>query len=407
MRCHALAIPLPAARRSRCRGAQPDRSRRPPASRRGHGPRTRDAAWPGPPPDQGRNVVRPAGARPEGPSQPGGLARSEARTRAGSRWTQIQGVSGKAAARIARRRTFQLVHLSTNRRSSPCRQRPSARTTSRTARPASASSTRAGASPRSALSGAGSATTTTPGRVPKASRPSVDPHRERWKIMPAGSSDGSRSSATSASRPVLTSGRAPGPDAQRATVWSKNGSAKRSARQIGPVDRRDGPGKVEPDRRPAREDGELHYRRESVVNPDQESAHDKRPDQLDLFLLSQSGQIANPKGLGASRDEHHRGFVVGPGADRQTRKLQRNTAVNSPHARIERLEIPHTVCPSIPALFVVGPIGGQRPRRTRRSANTSRPPAMALGSSTALTASRRRAARFACTSASSRCRGGS
>ena len=47
--------------------------------------------------------------------------------------------------------------------------------------------------------------------------------------MPAGSSDGSLSRAASASSPVLTSGRAPGPDAQRATVWSKNGSTKRSA----------------------------------------------------------------------------------------------------------------------------------------------------------------------------------
>jgi hypothetical protein len=47
--------------------------------------------------------------------------------------------------------------------------------------------------------------------------------------MPAGSSDGSLSRATSASSPVLTSRRACGPDAQLATVWSKNGSAKRSA----------------------------------------------------------------------------------------------------------------------------------------------------------------------------------
>jgi len=48
-------------------------------------------------------------------------------------------------------------------------------------------------------------------------------------MMPAGSSDGRVSRATSASSPVLTSGRARGPDAQRATVWSKKGSTKRSA----------------------------------------------------------------------------------------------------------------------------------------------------------------------------------
>ena len=69
----------------------------------------------------------------------------------------------------------------------------------------------------------------TPGSVPSSRDTSVDPHRERWKIMPAGSSDGSLSRATSASSPVLTSGLACGPVAQRATVWSKNGSTKRSA----------------------------------------------------------------------------------------------------------------------------------------------------------------------------------
>jgi hypothetical protein len=47
--------------------------------------------------------------------------------------------------------------------------------------------------------------------------------------MPASSSDGSLSRATSASSPVLTSGLAYGPDNQRATVSSKNGSTKRSA----------------------------------------------------------------------------------------------------------------------------------------------------------------------------------
>ena len=55
------------------------------------------------------------------------------------------------------------------------------------------------------------------------------------------------------------------------------------------------------------------------------------------MLRFQPGQIANPKRLGASRDECHRAFVVETGADRQSRKLQRNATGNSLHARIERL----------------------------------------------------------------------
>src|ERR1700753_3657701 len=50
--------------------------------------------------------------------------------------------------------------------------------------------------------------------------------------MPDGSSDGSLSNARNASSPVLTSGWAPGLVAQRATVWSKNGSSKRSAERF-------------------------------------------------------------------------------------------------------------------------------------------------------------------------------
>jgi hypothetical protein len=98
---------------------------------------------------------------------------------AGSRWTQIHGVSGKAAARTARRLMFQLVHLSTNCRSSPCRHRPSARTRSRTTPASAASSTPSGPTSRRAWSGAGSATTTTPGTVPRSRDASVDPHLER------------------------------------------------------------------------------------------------------------------------------------------------------------------------------------------------------------------------------------
>jgi len=73
----------------------------------------------------------------------------------------------------------QLVHLSTNRRSLPCRQRPSARTTRRTSCTSVASSIRSGSRPSSALSGAGSVTTTIPGSVPRSRDTRVEPHRER------------------------------------------------------------------------------------------------------------------------------------------------------------------------------------------------------------------------------------
>src|SRR5271168_2143614 len=155
--------------------------------------------------------------------------------------------------------------------------------------------------------------------------------------MPAGSSDGSLSSATRASRPVLTTGRARGPDAQRATVWSKNGSAKRSADRSAQSTAGAGPEKSSlTGVQRARSASSI-----SVLKSDKESAHNQRPDQLDLLLRPQLGQVANPKGLGASRDECHRGFVIGSGAYRQTRKLQRYAAFYIFHPGKERLVLPH------------------------------------------------------------------
>ena len=60
--------------------------------------------------------------------------------------------------------------------------------------------------------------------------------------MPAGSSDGSLSRATSASSPVLTSGLACGPDAQRANGLVEKRVDEALRREIGPVDRWGGPG---------------------------------------------------------------------------------------------------------------------------------------------------------------------
>ena len=229
--------------------------------------------------------------------------------------------------------------------------------------------------------------------------------------MPAGSSDGSLSRATSASSPVLTSGRARGPDAQRATVWSKNGSTKRSAERSAQSTAGAGPEKSSrigvQRARSASSIGRWRLfgiscraagrgiRSRSAIGPARSA------------VRIEPGQIANPKRLGAFRDEQHRGLVVGAGGYRQTRKLQRNAVGNRLHPRIERLVLPHQ------RLFVDSggvrdwSTGGHWPRRTKTSANKSRPPAMALGSSTVLTASRTRTPRVACMSASSRCRGGS
>src|ERR1700692_48858 len=151
--------------------------------------------------------------------------------------------------------------------------------------------------------------------------------------MPAGSSDDSLSSATSASSPVRTTGRARGPDAQRATVWSKNGSAKRSAERSAQSTVGAGPEKSSlTGVQRARSASSM-----SVLKSGKESAHNQRPDQLDLLLQPQLGQIANPKRLSAFRDECHRGFVISSGAYRQTRKLQRDAAVNIFHPGEERL----------------------------------------------------------------------
>ena len=148
--------------------------------------------------------------------------------------------------------------------------------------------------------------------------------------MPAGSSDGSPSKATSASSPVLTSRRARGPDAQRATVWSKNGSTKRSAERSAQSTAGAGPEKsnligVQRSR-------SASFIRSAVVfrdllrlgptqpgavvgEPDKEFAHNQRSGQLRLLRRSQPRQIADPKRLGAPGEEQHRGFVVGTGLD--------------------------------------------------------------------------------------------